>query len=118
MAFWGNGGFALGALTVALGRQGVWICTAAVEGVVHKHLEDQLFFLRERDPALHALIASIQGEELAHLRHAEDRLEAETWWSRLIGTVISKATDAVIWLSTWGDSSEMARDLAAAKRAA
>ncbi len=59
MAFWGNGGFVLGFLTALMGRQGIWICTAAVEGAVHKHLEDQLLFLRDKDPELRSIIAAI-----------------------------------------------------------
>src|ERR1700693_743415 len=47
MALWGNGGALLGVLTALLGRQGIWICTAAVEAAVHRHLEDQLQFLRD-----------------------------------------------------------------------
>src|ERR1700721_2962618 len=31
MALWSNGGLVLGFLTALLGRQGIWICTAAVE---------------------------------------------------------------------------------------
>jgi 3-demethoxyubiquinol 3-hydroxylase len=117
MAFWGNGGWVLGFLTALLCRQGIWICTAAVEAAVHRHLQDQLHFLRDRDPDLYALIASIQDEELMHLHHAEERLETRTLWSRLLGTMISKATDAVIWLSTRGDSTAMAKELEAAKLA-
>src|SRR4029079_12619982 len=55
MSLWGNGGFVLGFLTALMGRQGIWICTAAVEAAVHRHLGDQLQFLSERDPELHAL---------------------------------------------------------------
>src|SRR5512139_3215068 len=46
MSLWGNGGLVLGFLTALLGRQGIWICTAAVEAAVHRHLDDQLFYLR------------------------------------------------------------------------
>jgi 3-demethoxyubiquinol 3-hydroxylase len=115
MPLWGNGGLILGFLTALLGRQGIWICTAAVEAAVHRHLEDQLLFLRDRDPELHALIEAIAGEELMHLSHAEQRIVGRTLWSRLLSAFIATATDAAIWLSTWGDSTRMARDLAAAK---
>src|SRR5215510_8349112 len=63
MSLWGNGGLVLGFLTALLGRQGIWICTAAVEATVHKHLDDQLNFLRGRDEDLRSLILSIQEEE-------------------------------------------------------
>src|SRR4029450_8182760 len=44
ISLWGNGGLILGFFTSLLGRQGIWICTAAVESTVHKHLDDQLIF--------------------------------------------------------------------------
>ena len=112
---WGNGGLVLGFLTALMGRQGIWICTAAVEGAVHKHLDDQLFFLRDKDPELHALIDAIQVEELHHLNYAEERIVSTSWWARSLSAFIAAATDVVIWLSTWGDSTRMARDLAAAR---
>ncbi len=115
MALWGNGGFVLGFLTALLGRQGIWFCTAAVEAAVHRHLQDQLWFVRVRDPGLHALILAIQDEELMHLHHAEERV-ADSVLTRTLNSVITIETDAVIWLSTWGDSSRMARELAEAKR--
>jgi ubiquinone biosynthesis monooxygenase Coq7 len=114
MALWGNGGLILGLLTALFGRQGIWICTAAVEAAVHRHLEDQLLFLRNRDPDLYALIKTIQGEELMHLSHAEERVVAKALWARLLSAFISMSTDVAIWLSTWGDSTRMARDLATA----
>lgn len=115
MALWGNGGFVLGFLTALLGRQGIWICTAAVEAAVHRHLRDQLRFVWNRDPELHALILAIQDEELMHLHHAEERV-ADSGIARTLNSTITMATDAVIWLSTWGDSSRMARELAETKR--
>jgi ubiquinone biosynthesis monooxygenase Coq7 len=99
-----------------LGRQGIWICTAAVEAAVHRHLQDQLWFVRDRDPELHTLILAIQDEELMHLHHAEERV-SESALSRTLNAMITLATDGVIWLSTWGDSSGMARELAEARRA-
>jgi 3-demethoxyubiquinol 3-hydroxylase len=116
MSLWGNGGLILGLLTALLGRQGVWICTAAVESAVHRHMDDQLHFLRGRDTDLHSLISSIQGEELMHLDYAEERIVRRTWWSPLLHGIVWAATDTLIWLSTWGDSTAMARDLAAASR--
>jgi ubiquinone biosynthesis monooxygenase Coq7 len=111
MALWGNGGYALGLLTALAGRQGIWICTAAVEATVHRHLEDQLRFLADRDPGLHDLIRTIRKDELAHLRYATEHLSPSGLWARLLDRAICGATEAVIWLSTWGDSTRMARDL-------
>jgi 3-demethoxyubiquinol 3-hydroxylase len=117
MALWGNGGLVRGLLTALLGRQGIWICTAAVEAAVHRHLQDQLLFVRDRDPELHGLILAIQKEELMHLHYAEERLPEGKVLSPILGALISGATDLAIWLSTWGDSSQMAKELAAANQA-
>ena len=115
MSLWGNGGFVLGLLTALMGRQGIWICTAAVESAVHRHLEDQLKFLTDRDPELHALVLAIQDEELSHLHHAEERIATAGLWRRALGGFVSWSTDVAIWLSTWGDSTRMSRELAAAR---
>ena len=112
MQFWSYGGWLLGFATALLGRQGIWACTAAVEAAVHRHLDDQLYFLKNRDTGLHALILSIRDEELAHLTHAEQNLKAPTLFSKALRALISLATDCLIWLSTWGDSTRMAAALA------
>lgn len=111
MALWSWGGWLLGFLTALMGRQAIWICTAAVEAAVHRHLDDQLHFLQGRDGELRDVILSIREEELAHLQHAEARIAGTGMDSRALHRLITFATDAVIWLSTWGDSSRMARDL-------
>ena len=111
MQFWSYGGWLLGFLTACLGRKGIWACTAAVEAAVHRHLDDQLHFLGDRDPELHRIILSIREEELAHLRHAEGQLHSPGAMLLVLRRIISLATDALIWLSTWGDSSRMASAL-------
>jgi len=115
MSLWGNGGLVLGFFTALLGRQGIWICTAAVESTVHKHLDDQLHFLRGRDEELRALIFSIQEEEAAHMHHALVRIATRARWARLLNAIISGCTEAVIWLSTWGTSAKMSKALTAAR---
>jgi ubiquinone biosynthesis monooxygenase Coq7 len=111
MSLWSLGGSLLGFLTALAGRQSIWVCTAAVESAVHRHLDDQLHFLSGRDADLHALILSIREEELAHLRHAVDHLHEPGPTQRALQAAISAVTDLLIWLSTWGDSTRMARDL-------
>src|SRR5262245_40504941 len=49
MSLWSLGGALLGLLTALAGRQSIWVCTAAVEAAVHRHLDDQLHFLSGRD---------------------------------------------------------------------
>jgi ubiquinone biosynthesis monooxygenase Coq7 len=111
MQFWSYGGWLLGFFTACLGRKGIWACTAAVEAAVHRHLDDQLRFLGNRDPELGKIILSIREEEIAHLRHAEGQLPAPGVMLQILRRIIWLATDILIWLSTWGDSTRMAREL-------
>jgi ubiquinone biosynthesis monooxygenase Coq7 len=113
MQFWSWGGWLLGFLTALLGPQGIWACTAAVEAAVHRHLDDQLFFLADRDRELHGIILSIREEELAHLHHAEEQLKSPGPLLHLLRAAISIVIDCLIWLSTWGDSTRMTRALKA-----
>ena len=112
MGFWGLGGYALGFLTALMGRDGIIVCTAAVEDCVHVHLDDQSRYLAPRDAALHALIAGIRVDEMAHLEFARWRLPQPSLAWRAVDKWVRLSTETVIWLSTWGDSSRMKRDLA------
>jgi 3-demethoxyubiquinol 3-hydroxylase len=111
MSLWSSGGSILGFATALMGRQAIWICTAAVEAAVHRHLDDQLAFLAGRDAELHETIMSIREEELSHLHHAQSQIASLGRGSQLLRRVISDTTDVLIWLSTWGDSRRMVNDL-------
>ena len=113
MHFWSYGGWLLGFVTACLGRKGIWACTAAVEAAVHRHLDDQLYFVQNRDSELYEIILSIREEELAHLRHAEAQLPSRGTMVGMLRRIIALATNGLIWLSTWGDSSRMAHALKA-----
>ena len=89
MSLWSWGGALLGLITALMGRQAIWICTAAVEAAVHRHLDDQLHFLSDRDPALTEIILSIREEEEAHLHHAEERIAPPGAGGRLLRRAIS-----------------------------
>lgn len=108
---WAIGGWVLGMTTAVIGRKGIWACTAAVEETVHRHLEEQLHFLAPRDPKLDGLIRSIVEEELAHLDHAERSLGEGSRFVALLRPVIARTTDALILMSTSGDSVRLAREL-------
>ena len=109
MFLWGWGGYLLGFVTALLGRRMIWICTEAVEMAVHRHLEEQLHFLKAKDYELHKLILSIQQEELNHLSEAASKAGKESAIRKLALTFIGKITDTLIWLSTWGASSRLAK---------
>lgn len=64
--FWHVAGFALGAVTAAIGPEAAMACTAAVETEIDKHYAEQLEALGDSDPELSEAIAEFQAEELEH----------------------------------------------------
>ncbi|THD35917.1 MAG: demethoxyubiquinone hydroxylase family protein [Sphingomonas sp.] len=64
--FWSAAGFALGAVTAAIGPEAAMACTAAVETEIDKHYSEQLQVLGDSDPELSAAIAEFQAEEVEH----------------------------------------------------
>jgi ubiquinone biosynthesis monooxygenase Coq7 len=68
--FWNVAGFALGAVTAALGPEAAMACTAAVETEIDDHYGEQLAALGDSDPELSAAIADFRAEEVEHRDHA------------------------------------------------
>ena len=64
--FWHVAGFALGAVTAAMGPKAAMACTAAVETQIDKHYAEQREALGTSDPALSDAIADFQAEEVEH----------------------------------------------------
>lgn len=64
--FWHVAGFALGAVTAAIGPEAAMACTAAVETEIDAHYREQLDQLGDAEPELAAHIADFRAEELEH----------------------------------------------------
>lgn len=64
--FWDVAGFALGAVTAAIGPEAAMACTAAIETEIDKHYEQQLNELGQDDPELSDAIRQFQAEEVEH----------------------------------------------------
>ena len=64
--FWHIAGYALGAVTAAIGPAAAMACTVAVETEIDKHYEDQLVALGDNDPELTVAILDFQAEEVEH----------------------------------------------------
>jgi len=94
----GVGGYALGLTTALLGPNAVMVCTHAVEDVVNLHLAEQMHYMRERDPAAYAAVASIVADETAHQQLAGEQMNTRTWLARGIAAVVRLSTEAVIWV--------------------
>lgn len=67
---WNVAGYALGAVTAAIGPEAAMACTAAVETEIDRHYEDQLEELGDSDPELSVMIRDFQAEELEHKEKA------------------------------------------------
>jgi ubiquinone biosynthesis monooxygenase Coq7 len=64
--FWNVAGFALGAVTAAMGPRVAMACTAAVETEIDRHYHEQLEELGDSDPELSQAVADFRAEELEH----------------------------------------------------
>ena len=64
--FWNVAGFALGAVTAAIGPAAAMACTAAVETEIDLHYQRQLDELGDGDPELSRAVAEFREEELEH----------------------------------------------------
>ena len=117
MPLWAVGGLALGLMTGLLGRTGVYICTEAVERTVHRHLDHQLAWLAadpaRADPELTAAIVAIQTEEEGHLAWAAERRPPQTGAARALYGAVAATVEALIWLSTQGESERLGREMGA-----
>ncbi|CAN5364902.1 demethoxyubiquinone hydroxylase family protein [soil metagenome] len=63
---WNIAGFALGAVTAAIGPSAAMACTAAIETEIEKHYAEQLQALGDTDPELSDPIADFRAEEIEH----------------------------------------------------
>ena len=70
--FWNAAGFALGAVTAAMGPKAAMACTIAVEEVIGEHYQDQANKLGDDEAELRATIAQFRDQELEHRDTAID----------------------------------------------
>ena len=63
---WHLAGFALGAVTAALGEKAAMACTVAVEEAIDDHYTAQIEALGESEPALRETLTTFRAEEREH----------------------------------------------------
>lgn len=66
LAFWHLAGFALGAVTAALGEKAAMACTVAVEETIDAHYTEQIEALGDTEPALRQTLERFRAEEREH----------------------------------------------------
>jgi ubiquinone biosynthesis monooxygenase Coq7 len=99
LPFWHLAGFALGAMTAALGERAAMACTVAVEEAIDTHYQTQIVALDQAEPDLRATISKFRDEELEHrdtgLAHGAEQAPAY----RLLRAIIKTGCRAAIALS-------------------
>jgi ubiquinone biosynthesis monooxygenase Coq7 len=99
-SYWlcGVGGYVLGFLTSLMGARCIATATVAVERVVLRHLQKQLQEIGLTDPDATAAISAILSEEQQHHDQSATRIRHAGAIDRTVGSVISTATEVVIWI--------------------
>ena len=87
---WGAAGFALGAVTAAMGPKAAMACTIAVEEVIGEHYQAQVEALHaaDQEPELKETLARFRDEELEHRDIARDHKGEEATGYPVLRTVI------------------------------
>ena len=66
LPLWHIAGFALGAITAAIGERGAMACTVAVEEAIDEHYAQQASGLEDDEAGLRSTIEQFRAEELEH----------------------------------------------------
>ena len=85
---WDIAGFALGAVTAAIGPAAAMACTVAVETEIDRHYAEQLEQIGDSDPELSAMVAEFQLEELEHKATALEQGAEQAFAYPLMSAVI------------------------------
>ena len=95
---WGAAGFALGAVTAAMGPKAAMACTIAVEEVIGEHYHKQVEALHaaDQEPELKETLASFRDEELEHRDIARDNKGEEATAYPLLRAIIQQGCRTAI----------------------
>lgn len=99
LPLWHVAGFALGALTAALGKNAAMACTVAVEDAIDAHYAAQAAALGENEPELKQTIEAFRAEELQHRDTGLAHGAEETPGYRLLYGAINAGCRVAIALS-------------------
>ena len=99
LPLWHVAGFALGAMTAALGERAAMACTVAVEEVIDAHYAGQIAALDEQESELRQTLSDFRAEELQHrdigLAHGAEQAPGY----RLLSAAIKAGCRAAIAMS-------------------
>lgn len=99
LPFWHLAGFALGAVTAAMGEKAAMACTVAVEEAIDDHYASQLETLGTAEPALRETVVAFRTEELQHRDTALEQGAEQAPGYRLLSRVIKAGCRVAIAIS-------------------
>ena len=99
LPLWHVAGFAMGAATALLGREGAMACTEAVEEVIDGHYARQERTLGDAEPELREKIREFRTDELEHRDTARAEGAAAAPGYRVLRRSVRASTRLAIWLS-------------------
>jgi ubiquinone biosynthesis monooxygenase Coq7 len=99
LPLWRVAGFALGAVTAAMGERAAMACTVAVEEAIDAHYANQIAALDDSEAELRATIARYREDELHHRDVALAHGAREAPGYRLLSAAIKAGCRAAIAIS-------------------
>jgi ubiquinone biosynthesis monooxygenase Coq7 len=99
LPFWHLAGFALGAVTAALGEKAAMACTVAVEEAIDDHYTAQIATLGTTEPELCQTIETFRAEELEHRDTGLEHGAEQAPGYRLMSSIIKAGCRAAIAIS-------------------
>lgn len=99
LPLWNVAGFALGAVTAAMGSRAAMACTVAVEEAIDEHYQAQAEQLGEDESALKATIERFRADELEHLDIGLENEAEQAPAYRLMSRVIKAGCKVAIAVS-------------------
>ncbi len=99
LPLWNIAGFALGAVTAALGTRAAMACTVAVEETIDEHYQAQADLLDEDERALKDTIERFRAEELEHRDIGLEHEAEQAPGYRLMSQVIKAGCKVAIAVS-------------------
>ncbi|XP_052070733.1 5-demethoxyubiquinone hydroxylase, mitochondrial-like [Mytilus californianus] len=103
LPIWNIAGFALGAGSALLGKEGAMACTVAVEAVIGDHYNSQIRDLMEDDPEKHEellkIIKKFRDDELHHHDTGLEHDAEKAPFYQALSQVIKIGCKGAIWIS-------------------
>ena len=99
LPFWHVAGFALGAVTAALGERAAMACTVAVEETIDAHYTKQLETMDEAESGLRRTVEKFRADELEHRDIGLEHVAEQAFGYRLLSRVIKAGCRAAIAIS-------------------